>query len=163
MDPFLGEIRLFSIGFTPRGWLACEGQLLPVQQNAALYSLLGVQYGGNGSTTFALPDLRGRVPVGSGSTYVAGQAAGEENHTLLVTEMPGHNHEVKASSAAVDVTSPKNATWGSFAEGYAASANTVLSPAAIGLAGSSAPHNNMQPYLALNFCIATSGIYPSRP
>lgn len=162
MDPFLGEIRLFSLAYAPKGWAACEGQLLSVQSNAALFSLLGTLYGGNGSSTFALPDLRGKVPIYCGTSYIQGKAGGAETHTLLTGEMPQHTHTAHASASAVDVTSPKNATWGNFPAGYAASADTTLNAAAIGSAGGSQPHNNMQPYLALTFCIAVQGIYPPR-
>lgn len=160
MEPFLGEIRLFTMGFTPRGWMACEGQLLPLQQNQALFAVLGTIYGGNGTSNFQLPDLRGRVPVDAGTTYVQGKPAGEETHTLLTAEMPAHNHVPNAAAAAVSVTSPLNATWGTVSNTYQTGANATLAPAAIGGAGGGQPHPNMQPYLALNFCIAISGIFP---
>ena len=163
MDPFLGEIRLFSMSYAPKGWAACQGQMLSVQSNAALFSLLGTLYGGDGTSTFALPDLRGKAPVYGGTTYIQGKAAGEENHTLALSEMPEHTHIVSASTNAVDATSPKNATWANTAGGYAAAADAVLNPAAISIVGGNEPHNKMQPYLALNFCIATQGIYPPRP
>ena len=128
-----------------------------------LFSLLGTLYGGNGSSTFALPNLRGRVPIYCGTDYIQGKEGGEETHTLLMAEMPYHTHMVNASTSAVDQSSPKNATWGNFPAGYAASADATLNPAAIGNAGGGQPHDNMQPYLALNFCIAIQGIYPPRP
>lgn len=162
MDPFLGEIRLFSLAYAPKGWAACEGQLLSVQRNTALFSLLGTLYGGDGISTFALPDLRGKVPIYCGTSYIQGKAGGAETHTLLTSEMPYHTHIVNASTKLVDDTSPENASWGNFPAGYAASADTTLNAAAISSAGGSQPHNNMQPYLALTFCIAVQGIYPPR-
>lgn len=162
MEPFLAEIRAFAFGVIPRGWTPCEGQLLNITTNVALYSLLGIRYGGNGTTTFALPDLRGRVPVYCGTTYTQGVAAGEAEHTLTVLEMPQHTHFVTASSDAVSVVSPQGATWASFAEGYSTTTNTQLGPQAISAAGGSQPHPNMQPFMAVNYCIATSGIFPSR-
>lgn len=162
MEPFLGEIRLFSIGFTPKGWAACEGQLLPLKNNVALFSLLGTQYGGDGTTTFALPDLRGRVPVHCGSTYKQGVAAGEATHTLTISEMPAHNHVILASTAPVNSTLVSGNTWGSFAAGYDVTPNIAMDPHAIAASGGNQPHNNMQPFLALNFCIAVQGLFPSR-
>lgn len=161
MDPFLGEIRLFTMGFAPRGWMACEGQPMPVQQNQALFAVLGTLYGGDGITTFNLPDLRGRVPLHAGATYVQGKPGGEVSHTLLSSEMPMHNHVASAATSPVSATSPANATWGALAGAYAPSPSATLNAAAIGVAGGNQPHANMQPYLALNLCIATSGIFPS--
>lgn len=162
MEPFLGEIRLFSMGFAPKGWMACEGQLLSLTQNVALFSILGTTYGGDGKTNFNLPDLRGRVPIESGTTYVQGKADGEATHVLLTAEMPAHFHVAAAASGPVNTTSPAAATWGNFNNGYSATANAPLNPAAIASTGQGLPHPNMQPYLAMNFCIATVGIYPSR-
>ena len=163
MDPFVGEIRLFAIGFTPSGWTACEGQLLPVQSNVALFSLLGTQFGGDGRVNFGLPDLRGRTPLASnGTTYKQGVPGGEATHALTIGEMPAHNHAVVGSLSAVVENSPVGNTWGSFAGAFNPTSNVTMNPAAIGIAGAGVPHANMQPYLALNFCIATSGIYPPR-
>jgi microcystin-dependent protein len=162
-DQFLGEIRLFGIGFTPKGWLACEGQIMPIAQNQALFSLLGITYGGDGSRTFALPDLRGRVPVHAGTAIPLGTSAGEATHTLTINEIPLHTHTVMGSSNAADNISPRNNTWGSRTDAYSNTANASLHPSAVSNAGGNQSHNNMQPSLAINFCIATTGIYPSRP
>jgi microcystin-dependent protein len=165
-EPFIGEIRIFSFDFAPRNWATCAGQILPIAQNQALFSILGTTYGGNGQTTFALPDLRGRTPIhwGQGpglSNYSLGQSSGEEAHTLTTNEIPGHTHTVTASSNTADVTSPANAYW---ADGgvtaYSATPSTTLQP--LSTAGQSAPHENRSPYLALNICIALAGIFPSR-
>ena len=164
-EPFLGEIRAFGFNFAPRGWAMCSGQILPIAQNTALFSLLGTTYGGNGQTTFALPDLRGRAPVHQGqgpglSNKSLGEQAGQETHTLIVTEMPAHTHSQPASNAEQDTNRPVNAVparggvYAGSGDGTFMDANT--------LAGGSQPHNNMQPYLALNYCIALEGIFPSR-
>lgn len=161
-EAYLGEIRLFSLSYAPKGWEKCEGQMLSVKANIGLFSLLNTMYGGDGINTFALPDLRGRVPICCNATYIQGKADGHETHTLLRSEMPLHTHEVRASTKVVDTGSPTNAAWGKVPAGYAASANTLLHAAAIGQAGGSQPHNNMQPYMALTFCICTQGYYPPR-
>lgn len=167
-DNFLGEIRLFPIGYAPRGWLPCEGQLLSIQQNAALYSLLGAAFGGNGSTNFQLPDLRGRVPQCM-SNYPVGQQGGTEAVTLTIDAIPPHSHQAFASSTAADIPQPRPNSV--LATSAGASNNiykntTPTAPLAIQsltVAGGSVPHENRQPSLALHFCIATSGIYPPRP
>jgi microcystin-dependent protein len=161
-EPFIGEVRVFGFGTVPRGWMACEGQTLAISTNQALFSLLGTQFGGNGSTTFMLPDLRGRVPLGVSASYPAATVGGEAAHTLAVQEMPGHTHQVNASSASADQTVLANNYWASIMS-YDTSYDTTMAGSAIGTAGASAPHSNMQPYLALSFCIAIQGIYPSRP
>ena len=166
-NPFLGEIRLLPFNFAPRGWAFCQGQLLPINQNTALFSLLGTTYGGNGTTNFALPDLRGRVAVSSGqgpglSNYVLGEQAGEENHTLITTEIPAHTHSAACNGEDSNSANPTNHFPASQATGYSTTATAVMNSGVIGLAGGSQPHNNLPPYLALNYCIALQGIFPSR-
>lgn len=163
-EPFLGEIRPFAFNRIPWGWLPCEGQELQIQSYQALFSLLGVTYGGNGSTTFKLPDLRGRVPLHKGNTVAYGAVGGEATHTLSVSEIPAHTHQVYTSSGTANQPSPENNTWGSVngRSIYATTANTTMSPAAMSATGQSNAHNNMQPYLTLSFCIAVQGIYPIR-
>jgi len=166
-SPFLGEITLFGFNFAPRGWALCSGQLLPINQNDALFSILGTTYGGNGTTSFALPDLRGRTPIHGGtgpglSNYVLGQQGGTENVTLLSSQMPSHQHTASASSGAPAVASPAAAAWASGgSSAYQASANTIMSANAFANAGGNQAHNNQQPSLALNYCIALFGIFPS--
>lgn len=163
MDPYLGEIRLFSFNNIPRGWAACEGQTLAIQQNAALFSLLGTVYGGNGSTTFMLPDLRGRVPLHFNSQFPLGTVAGETTHTLTTNEMPQHVHQVSASSVAATSPAITGTVWGQETNSFGPAASLVpMSAAAISAAGANQPHQNMQPYLTMSFCIAMQGIYPSR-
>jgi len=159
-EPFIGEIRLFATGNVPNGWMACEGQAMAINNNQALYSLLGVQFGGDGIRFFNLPDFRGRVPVGMAPTYPQGMRGGEEAHALTVAELPAHTHAVLASSVAASQPVIANNYWAS-TMGYSDSADSTMAGAAIATAGAGAPHNNMQPYLALSFCIAITGIYPS--
>lgn len=163
-QPLLSEIKIFSFGFAPRGWAACNGQLLPINQNQALFSLLGTTYGGNGQVNFALPDLRGRVPVHVGQFYVQGQRAGEQTHQLTIAEMPAHTHAVSASGNGPTVPLPTNNFWASNTgfTPYASTPDTGMAPQAVGNAGGSQAHENMSPYLALNICIALQGIFPSR-
>jgi microcystin-dependent protein len=162
-EPFIGEIQVFPFGFAPRGWAQCNGELLPINQYQALFSLLGTMYGGNGQTTFALPDLRGRVPLGVGAGYSQGQQAGEEMHTLIVSEMPAHLHQAIASSAPPSTPSPAGATWADMgANSYAAGPNAPMAGNAVAPTGGGQAHENRSPYLTLNFCIALVGIYPSR-
>jgi microcystin-dependent protein len=161
-EPFIGEIRVFGAGVVPRGWMPCVGQTLPISQNQALFALLGTQFGGNGSSTFMLPDLRGRVPIGVSSSYLAGAVGGEAAHTLTVQEMPAHTHQVTACSTGATQAIMANNFWASTMS-YDDGPDATMAPGAIGTSGSGAPHNNMQPYLALNFCVAIAGIFPSRP
>ena len=164
-EPFLGEIRIFSSNYVPnQGWTMCNGQLLPINQNQALFSLLGTTYGGNGQTTFALPDLRGRVPTHVGQGLTLGQSGGEQAHTLTISELPTHTHQAIASTGGPTVATPANAFWASNTgfTPYAASANAAMSPTSLGNTGGSQPHNNMSPYLVLTFGIALIGIFPSR-
>jgi microcystin-dependent protein len=168
-EPFLGEIRMFGFNFAPQGWAFCNGQLLPISQNTALFSLLGTQYGGNGQTTFALPDLRGRVAIHQGqgpglSNYVIGQVSGTENTTLTSGQMPQHAHGVvanasPASSGRPDGAVPARASGDIYA---AAPDGTAMNAGMIGVAGGSQPFNNLQPFLVVTFCIALQGIFPSR-
>ncbi len=161
-EPFIGEIQVFPFGFAPRGWAQCNGQLLPINQYQALFALLGTTYGGNGQTTFALPDLRGRVPAGVGGGFVQGERAGEEVHTLTLNEMPSHAHQAFASSAPASSPNPSGAAWANMgADAYDASANAPMARNAVAPAGGGQPHENRSPYLTLNFCIALVGIFPS--
>jgi microcystin-dependent protein len=162
-EPFLSEIRLFSFNFAPKGWALCDGQLLPINQNQALFSLLGTTYGGNGTTNFALPNLQGRVPIHQGNSFTLGEAGGESVHTLIVNEMPDHTHGVKASSNPAGTSDPAGAFWAQAALlAYSSKSNVGMAPQAIANAGGSQPHENMPPYLVINFCIALQGIFPSQ-
>ena len=174
-EPFVAEIRAFGFTFAPRGCAFCNGQLLPISQNTALFSLVGTYYGGDGRTTFGLPNLQGSAPLhfgqGPGLTdRVLGENGGEQDVTLIQSEIPGHTHAVSASSANGDATTPTNNTWAvsklgrQFQNRYqtAPGGGVLMSPQALGVAGSSFPHNNMPPYLVLNYCIALQGIYPAR-
>lgn len=157
-DPFLGEIRCFGFNFAPRGWAMCNGQLLPISQNTALFSLLGTQYGGNGQTTFALPDLQGRVGMHISSLHIQGESAGEASHTLSSEEMPAHAHGIGASSFQSSIYPTARVAGKGGA--YSKVRNSSMTPT--DPIGGSAPHNNLQPYLVLNYCISLFGIFPSR-
>jgi len=162
-EPFLCEIRIFSFNFPPKNWAFCNGQFLPINQNQALFSLLGTTYGGNGQTTFALPNLRGRIPIHVGSGFTQGQAAGAETSTLTSSQMPSHNHFLNASRDSANSSNPANAFLASANSLYADPSNlTTLNPETVSNVGGSQPHTNMQPYLVLNFCISLVGIFPSR-
>ncbi len=163
-DPFLAEIRVMSFNFPPKGWAFCNGQLMAINQNQALFSLLGTTYGGDGRVNFALPDLRGCVPIDTGGGHVLGERAGEQNHTLTISEMPTHTHLVNASSLPGNTpTATGNVLASPLSSTYRpASALTTMDPATVANTGGSQPHPNMQPYLVLNFCIALQGIFPSR-
>ncbi|MFK7696733.1 phage tail protein [Paenibacillus sp. HJGM_3] len=163
-DPYIGEIRIFGFNFAPDGWALCDGQLLPISSNTALFSLLGTQYGGNGTTHFALPDLRGRVPIGQGGGFVVGQSGGEPTHTLSVPELPSHSHDAMGSTDGANSALPVNRTWALANNlAYHETVNAPMNPAAIASVGGNQPHNNMQPFLTLNFCIALEGSFPPRP
>lgn len=175
-EPFLGQIQSFGFGFAPKNWALCNGQLLPVQQNAALFSLLGINYGGNGTTTFALPNLQSRVPMHYGTSpggvpYILGQEAGEEQVRLIQPQLPTHTHAFVGTSA--NATSSNADPGVVLATSFLASGAaiplyappippTVLNPACIAPVGSNQPHSNLQPYLTISWCIALRGIFPSR-
>jgi len=163
-DQFLAEIRLMSFGFAPSGWAQCNGQLLPINQNQALFSLLGTTYGGNGTTVFALPNFQGRAPIHFGNGFVQGQLGGSQSHGLTIQELPAHTHALNASANRDTVSTPT---------GNLPGANTLMrfssTPPDVSMdgrsvssAGGSQPHENMQPYLTLNFCIALQGVFPSQ-
>lgn len=159
--PYLSEIRIMSFGYPPMGWARCDGQLLPISQNQALYSLLGTTYGGNGDTNFALPNLAGRVPIHRGPGYPLGQLGGEAAHVLNIAEVPVHAHAAQASGAAGDSPIPTGNFLGAADNSYDPLANsTTLQPATVSNFGSGHAHPNMQPFIVLNFCIATSGVFP---
>lgn len=163
-EPFLSEIRVMSFNFAPKGWAMCNGQFLPINQNQALFSLLGTTYGGNGQTTFALPDLRGRVPIHDGNGHTLGERGGESSHTLSISELPVHTHAGTATTAAGNTpVAPGNILADSPSQLYASPSNlTSLHSATITNLGGSQAHENTQPYLTLTFCIALQGIFPSR-
>lgn len=163
-EPFLGEIKMTSFGFAPRGWAFCNGQLLPINQNQALFSILGTTYGGDGRTTFALPDMRGRVPVHGD---VIGMQGGEAQHTVTSAELPVHNHAMLASTAISHAPDPTGRVLGSVEAGalniyHQADGSAALHPSTLNQTGGNQAHNNMQPYSTTNFIIALQGIFPSR-
>lgn len=178
-EPFIATIVGYGFNWAPRNWALCQGQLMPISQNTALFSLIGTIYGGDGKVTFALPDLRGRVPIGQGqgpglTNRPIGEMSGSETTTLLTSNMPQHNHTLNASGQPATTNAPGNAFMAA-ANGtddstgnpvtvqvYGPTANEIMNPNAIGIAGGSQPFNNMQPYLTINFSIALYGIYPSR-
>ena len=164
--PFLGEVKMISWNYAPKGWAFCNGQFLPINQNQALFSLLGTTYGGNGQTTFALPNMQGRVPIHVGQAFVQGQEAGEVAHTLTTSEMPAHNHMLNATTNKATTATPGAALVLAQSTGanlYAAASNaTPMDPRATSNVGGSQAHTNQQPYLVINFIIALQGIFPSR-
>lgn len=167
-QPYLGEIRIMSFIFPPKGWLLCNGQLLPISQYQALFSLLGTQYGGNGQTTFGLPDLRGRIPIHIGNGHTIGERSGEESHTLNINELPTHTHMLQAKEDMVSTNIPSGTSLLGHTDPnqiYNTSGQNLvtLKPEAISFIGGNQAHTNMQPYLTLSFCIAyQNGIYPTR-
>ena len=163
-DPFIGEVKLISFNFPPKGWAFCNGQLLQINQNQALFSILGTMYGGDGRTTFALPNLQSRIPLHQGQGFTVGQRGGEVAHTLTVNEMPTHTHPGAAQSTASNPGfSPAGAIWATAGNAaFAPAPNTTMNPAAVTNTGGSQPHQNQPPYLVLNFVIALVGIFPSR-
>jgi microcystin-dependent protein len=162
-EPFLSELRIMSFDFPPKGWALCNGQLLPINQNQALFSLLGTTYGGDGRVNFALPDLRARVPIHVGNGHLLGERGGEQTHTVTLNEMPMHTHAVQVSTASSGgVDSPTNNFLGSANNVYHSPTNlTPMRNGTITNTGGSQPHLNMQPFLTLSFCIALQGIFPS--
>ena len=174
-DPFVAEIRIFPFNFAPKGWAFCDGQILPLSQNTALFSLLGTTYGGNGQSTFALPDLQGRAAIHAGqgpglSLYDLGQEGGETAVTVIQSEMPAHNHAANCrNGSGTNFTTPVGNIWANAAFGRGGinlysnvAASGTMSPFAAQPSGGSQPHNNMQPYLTLNYCIALQGVFPPR-
>ena len=168
-EPFLGQIIIVGFGFAPRGWAFCNGQILSIAQNTALFALLGTTYGGDGQTTFALPNLQGRMPMHLGqgpglSPRTQGEVGGEENVTLNQNQMPVHSHTLNASGNIATTDSPANALLARSVRAtiYGSPASATLSPQSIAAAGGNQPHDNMPPYLVLNYCIALEGIFPSR-
>lgn len=164
--PFIGEINWVAFNYAPRNWAFCNGQLLPINQNTALFSLLGTTYGGNGVTTFALPDLRGRAPIHEGPGFVLGQSAGEENHTLTISELPAHTHLVNVDPHEATLATPGPTTYlaktSTGTSAYGTTATTTLAPAAVSSVGGSQPHSNVKPFITLNCIIALQGIFPSQ-
>jgi len=166
MDPFIGEVKLLPWNWAPKGWALCNGALLPIAQNSALFSLLGTQYGGNGTTTFALPDLRGRAPVSFGGGFAQGESTGTEKVTLTQTTMPGHNHNFAATSALATSNSGNGLIFANDPSDpihfLGSGTPFPIDPSSIGIAGSGQPHQNMQPFLVMSYCIALFGVFPSR-
>ncbi|MGZ5435473.1 MAG: phage tail protein [Pyrinomonadaceae bacterium] len=163
--PFLGEIKIISWNFAPKGWALCNGQFLPINQNQALFSILGTTYGGNGQTTFALPDFRGRIPIHAGDGFLQGQAGGQEFHTVTQSEMPQHVHFGQVTTVNASTGAPTNnmlAGVPTFAYRNNVSSPIAINPATVTNVGGSQAHENRQPFLVLNFIIALQGIFPSR-
>jgi microcystin-dependent protein len=169
-DQFVGQIQIVSFNFAPKGWAFCAGQLLPINQNQALFSLLGTQFGGDGITNFALPDLRGRMAIGQGqgpglANYTVGQTGGEESVTLTLNQLPAHSHAAMASSGAASALGPGSSEWAATTTYlYSSTASTLvpMNSGTVGLMGGGQAHENRSPYLAMNFIIALQGIFPSR-
>jgi microcystin-dependent protein len=162
-NPYLGEIRIVSFNFPPKGWALCNGQLLPINQNQALFSILGTTYGGDGRVNFALPNLQGRIPVHVGDGIILGESSGESAHTLNISELPAHAHTPVGSTSSPAFPSAGGNLWATFAGNlYNSTSNSSMNPACILPTGGSQPHDNMSPYLVLNFIIALQGIFPSR-
>jgi microcystin-dependent protein len=165
-EPFLSEVRIMSFVFAPKGWALCNGQLLPINQNQGLFSLLGTTFGGDGRVNFALPDLRGRTPIHVGSGHTLGERGGEQAHTLSIAELPTHTHVANGVNASADAVDPTNAFLASPASAVGpvygpASSLVAMNPGAVLNLGGSQAHLNMQPFLTLSFCIALQGIFPS--
>ncbi len=162
-EPFLGEVKIISWNFPPKGWAFCNGQLLPINQNQALFSILGTTYGGDGRVNFGLPNLQGRSPVHVGNGIALGELGGETAHTLNISELPAHNHVPVGSTDQANLTAATGHLWGSDSSNpFTPSANTTMNPVCLAATGGSQPHENMSPYLVLNFVIALQGIFPSQ-
>lgn len=178
-EPFVAEVRIFAFTFPPKGWAFCAGQLLPISQNTALFSLLGTMYGGNGQSTFALPNLQGSVAIHSGheqgpglSNYTQGEVGGSETSSLLLSEIPSHGHTVTAQTQNATTNDPTGAVLaaGRFGAGQGGAVNlytsvapdTAMNPMGVGITGGGLPHNNLMPYLVFNYCIALQGVFPPR-
>ncbi len=162
-EPFLGEIKIISWNFPPKGWTFCNGQLLPINQNQALFSILGTTYGGDGRTTFGLPNLQGRMPVHVGNGVILGERGGETSHTLNISELPAHNHIPVGSTNTATDPSPAGNVWPKDANNpFNPTPNIAMNPQCLLPTGGSQPHENMSPYLVLNFIIALQGIFPSQ-
>jgi len=170
MDPFIAEIRAVSFSFAPRGWALCNGQLLAIGQNQALFALLGTQFGGNGTTTFGLPDLRGQTPISAGNNAPVGQRAGSETVTMNSNQLPSHNHNVQVSNTPGSAGDPTGQVWGTVLDSSGVinmaftenAPNTLMNPSALSTTGGSQPISVLQPFTVVNYIIALSGIFPSR-
>jgi microcystin-dependent protein len=161
-EPFLGEIKIISWNFPPKGWAFCNGTLLPINQNQALFSILGTTYGGDGRVNFGLPNLQGRTPMHVGNGISLGQQGGEITHTVNISELPAHTHVPVGSPNSPTAPGPSGNLWATKANIFAGSADSAMNPACITATGGSQPHENMSPYLVLNFIIALQGIFPSQ-
>src|SRR5262249_13690651 len=168
-SPYVGEIRIFAGNFAPQGWAFCDGSLIPIAENPTLFQLIGTTYGGDGQSTFALPDLRSRVPIHAGTdagrTFTLGETGGAETETRTTTQIPAHSHVPQANSGAGNQSSPANGVWASPSTGtiYSNVAPTLtMDPAAAGMAGGSQPHDNMMPFLVVNFILSLFGVFPSQ-
>ena len=162
-DPYLAEVRLMAFDFAPKGWAKCDGQLLAINQNQATFALMGTTYGGDGQTTFALPNLRGRIPLHWGNALNQGTIIGQEAHTLTISEMPTHSHLLSAANADGDDTNTPGNMLGAFNNGYRGATNLIaIQASTISNVGGSQPHENRQPFLTMNWCVALVGIFPSQ-
>ncbi|HYL76332.1 MAG TPA: tail fiber protein [Bryobacteraceae bacterium] len=163
-SPFIGEIRMFGGNFAPQGWAFCNGALMAIDQNTALFQLIGTTYGGDGQTTFALPDLQSRIPLHVGPGFALGQSGGAETVTLTTSQMPAHSHVPLGNSSVGTQSSPANGVWAqsSLGEFSSAAPSSAMAPTAMGSSGGSQPHDNMMPFLAVNFILSLFGVFPSQ-
>jgi microcystin-dependent protein len=163
-EPFVGEIRMFGGTFAPQGWAFCDGSLLPISQNPVLFTLIGTTYGGDGVTTFALPDLRGRIPMHEGGGFIQGESAGSESVTVSTGQLPAHTHSIKGQSADGGQIGPGNGTWAasSLVQFSPNAPNATMNPASFSSAGGSQPHDNMMPFQTITFIIAVLGVFPTQ-